>query len=150
MIVSPTNPADRRNRSSTVCAKPSAATGPQFYRGLAMPFFGFNKVGATASEGTIDAFWLESMQGGIYGHYACIEQFSETDFTGDLKMFDVPTLFMHGDADQIVPIDDASLLSSKIVANSTLKVYPGAPHGLCVTLASTVNADLRAFIELSA
>ncbi|SFC42535.1 non-heme chloroperoxidase [Cupriavidus sp. OV038] len=119
----------------------------QFYKDLAVPFFGFNRPGAKVSQGTIDAFWAQGMAGGILGQYACIKEFSEVDYTNDLKKIDVPTLVMHGDDDQIVPIDNAGKLSAKIVKNATLKVYPGAPHGMCVTHADQINADLLAFLN---
>jgi non-heme chloroperoxidase len=124
-----------------------AANRSQFYKDLAMPFFGFNRPNAKVSQGTIDAFWAQGMAGGIYGQYACIKEFSEVDYTEDLKKINVPTLIMHGDDDQIVPIDDAGRLSAKIVKNATLKVYPGAPHGMCVTNAEQINADLLAFLQ---
>jgi non-heme chloroperoxidase len=118
-----------------------------FYRELAVPFFGYNRAGATPSQGVIDDFWRQGMAGGIRPAHACVEQFSETDFTGDLERFDVPTLLIHGDDDQIVPIADASLKTAEIVSDVTLKVFEGAPHGLCVTLADAVNAELLAFIK---
>jgi non-heme chloroperoxidase len=117
----------------------------QFYRDLAIPFYGYNRQGTTPQQGVVDAFWRQGMLGGIKGQYDCVKQFSETDFTDDLKKFDVPTLILHGDDDQIVPIADSALLSSKIVRNATLKVYEGAPHGMCTTLADRVNTDLLAF-----
>jgi non-heme chloroperoxidase len=119
----------------------------QFYKDLALPFFGFNRQGATVSQGTIDAFWAQGMAGGIHGQYLCIREFSEVDYTEDLKKFDVPTLILHGDDDQIVPIDAAGKLSAKLVKNATFKIYEGAPHGMCVTEADKVNADLLAFIN---
>jgi non-heme chloroperoxidase len=119
----------------------------QFFKDLTMPFYGYNKPGAKISQGVVDSFWLQGMQASIKGVYDCIKAFSETDFTDDLKKIDVPTLILQGDADQIVPIDDASRLSAKIVTHSTLKVYPGAPHGMCTTHADQVNADLLAFLK---
>jgi non-heme chloroperoxidase len=119
----------------------------QFFTDLSIPFYGYNKPDAKISQGVLDSFWLQGMQASIKGVYDCIEAFSETDFTDDLKKMDVPTLILQGDADQIVPIDDASRLSSKLVKNSTLKVYPGAPHGMCTTHADQVNADLLAFLK---
>ncbi|SOY60104.1 non-heme chloroperoxidase (Chloride peroxidase) (CPO-F) (Chloroperoxidase F) [Cupriavidus taiwanensis] len=119
----------------------------QFYRDLAVPFFGFNRDGAQASQGTIDAFWAQGMAGGIVGQYACIREFSEVDYTEDLKKIDVPTLLLHGDDDQIVPIGNSARLSAEIVKDATLKVYPGASHGMCVTNADQVNADLLAFLN---
>ncbi len=119
----------------------------QFFQDLSIPFYGYNKPDSKPSQGVRDSFWLQGMQVSIKGAYDCIKAFSETDFTEDLKKIDVPTLILQGDADQIVPIEDASLLSSKLVRNSTLKVYPGAPHGLCTTHADQVNADLLAFLK---
>ena len=119
----------------------------QFFKDLTMPFYGYNKPGAKISQGVQDSFWLQGMQVSIKAAYACIKEFSETDFTEDLKKFDIPTLILHGDADQIVPIGASALMSSKIVKDATLKVYPGAPHGMCTTLAGQVNADLLAFLK---
>jgi non-heme chloroperoxidase len=119
----------------------------QFFKDLSMPFYGYNKPGAKVSQGVRDSFWLQGMQASFKGVYDCIKAFSETDFTDDLKKIDVPTLILQGDADQIVPIDDASRLSAKLVKNSTLKVYPGASHGMCTVNADRVNADLLAFLK---
>ncbi|KVE25067.1 alpha/beta hydrolase [Burkholderia singularis] len=119
----------------------------QFYRDLALPFFGFNRPGAKVSQGTIDAFWAQGMTGGILGQYACVREFSEVDYTEDLAKIDVPTLILHGDDDQIVPIDASARLSAAIIKQATLKVYPGGSHGICVTHADQVNADLLAFLE---
>ncbi|WP_404994136.1 alpha/beta fold hydrolase [Cupriavidus pauculus] len=119
----------------------------QFYKDLAVPFFGFNRPNAKPSQGTIDAFWLQGMAGGVLGQYLCIKEFSEVDYTEDLKKITVPTLILHGDDDQIVPIDNSARLSAKIVKNATLKVYPGASHGMCVINADQVNADLLAFLN---
>ena len=119
----------------------------QFYRDLATPFFGFNRPGAKVSQGTIDAFWAQGMTGGIHGQYLCIKEFSEVDYTEDLKKIDVPALVVHGDDDQIVPIDDSAKLGVELVKHGTLKVYPGGSHGMCVTEADKVNADLLAFLS---
>lgn len=119
----------------------------QFFKELTVPFYGYNKPGAKISQGVQDSFWLQGMLCSIKGAYDCIKAFSETDFTEDLKKFDVPTLILHGDADQIVPIGASALMSSKLVKNATLKVYPGAPHGMCTTLADQVNAELLAFLK---
>jgi len=119
----------------------------QFFKDLTMPFYGYNRTGAKISEGVRDSFWRQGMQVGIKGAYDCIKQFSETDFTADLKKFDIPTLIVHGDDDQIVPIGAAGMLSAKIVPNAQLKVYPGAPHGLAQTRQDEFNADLLAFIK---
>jgi non-heme chloroperoxidase len=124
-----------------------ASNRSQFYKDLAVPFFGFNRPNAKISQGTIDEFWREGMLGSVQGQYECIKQFSEVDYTADLKKIDVPTLVLHGDDDQIVPIDQAGRLSAKIVKNATLKVYPGAPHGMCTTEADKVNADLLEFLQ---
>ncbi|WP_114811640.1 alpha/beta fold hydrolase [Paraburkholderia kururiensis] len=124
-----------------------AENRPQFYRDLATPFFGFNRPEAKVSQGAIDAFVIQGMAGSIYGQYQCIHEFSEVDYTEDLKKIDVPTLILHGDDDQIVPIDNAGRLSAKIVKNATLKVYAGASHGMCVVNADQVNADLLAFLQ---
>ncbi len=119
----------------------------QFFKDLSAPFYGANRSGAKVSQGLRDSFWLQAMLCGFPGAYDCIKAFSETDFTEDLKKFDVPTLIMHGDDDQIVPIGAAALLSSKIVKGAILKVYPAAPHGMCSTLKDEVNVDLLAFIK---
>ena len=122
----------------------------QFFKDLSMPFYGFNRPGANISQGLRDSFWLQGMLAGHKAVFDCVKAFSETDFTEDLKKFDVPTLILHGDDDQIVPIGAAAMLSSKIVKGATLKVYPGAPHGMCSTLKDRVNAELLAFFERSA
>src|SRR5580693_6621553 len=118
-----------------------------FWRDLSLPFYGYNRPGAKISEGVRQTFWLQGMMAGFPASYFCIKAFSETDLTEDLKKFDVPTLILHGDDDQIVPIADSALLSAKIVKNATLKVYHGAPHGMCTTLKQRVNEDLLAFIK---
>ena len=119
----------------------------QFYKDLAVPFFNFNRPDAKISQGIIDAFWLQGMMGSFKGQFDCIKQFSETDFTEDLKKIDVPTLILHGDDDQIVPIANSAMLSAKLVKKSTLRVYPGSSHGMCVTHADKVNADLLSFLR---
>ena len=119
----------------------------QFFKDLAVPFYGYNRSGAKVSQGVIDSFWQQGMWGGILALHDCVHEFSEVDYTEDLKKFDVPTLILHGDDDQIVPIDDAGKLSAKIVKDATLKIYPGAPHGMCTTMADQVNADLLAFLN---
>jgi non-heme chloroperoxidase len=118
-----------------------------FWWQLSMPFYGYNRPGANVSEGVRQSFWLQGMMAGFPASYFCIKAFSETDTTEDLKKFDVPTLFLHGDDDQIVPIVAAAMLSSKIVKGAQLKVYKGAPHGMCTTLKDQVNADLLEFIK---
>jgi non-heme chloroperoxidase len=119
----------------------------QFYKDLSLPFYGYNKPNAKISGGVRESFWLQGMLGSVKSQYDTVKAFSETDFNEDLKKFDVPTLILHGDADQIVPIVAAGLMSAKIVKGAKLKVYPGAPHGMCTTLADEVNADLLAFIK---
>jgi non-heme chloroperoxidase len=120
----------------------------QFYMDLASgPFFGANRPGAKVSQGMIGSFWLQGMQAGHKNTFDCIKAFSETDFTEDLKKFDVPTLIIHGDDDQIVPIGAAALRSSKLVNNAILKIYAGAPHGLAYTHKDQLNADLLTFIK---
>ena len=119
----------------------------QFYRDLAYPFFGANRPGSDVSEGARDAFWLQSEQAGLKNSYECIKAFSETDLTEDLKRFDVPTLIVHGDDDQIVPIVASALISSKIVEDAILKIYEGGPHGLAVTHKDRLNDDLLTFIR---
>jgi len=126
-----------------------AANRPQFYRDITLPFYGYNRPGAKISEGIREHWWLQGMLGGMKAHYDCIKAFSETDFTEDLKKFDVPTLILHGDDDQIVPIQAAALQSAKIVKGAKLKVYPGFPHGMPATNADQINADLLAFFEQS-
>ena len=123
------------------------ANRSQFFRDLAIPFHGYNREGAVVSPGVVEAFWLQGMQGGLKGELDCIKQFSETDFTEDLKKFDVPTLIAHGDDDQIVPIATSALVSVKLVKDATLKIYPGGPHGLATTRADELNADLVEFIR---
>lgn len=119
----------------------------QFYKDLAIPFYGSNRPGAKVSQGMIDSFWLQGMQGGLKGQYDCIKEFSEVDYTGDLKKINVPTLIVHGDDDQIVPIEASAMLSAKIVKDATLKIYPAAPHGLATTHQDQLNVDLLAFIK---
>jgi non-heme chloroperoxidase len=119
----------------------------QFYKDLALPFYGANRPGAKVSQGILDSFWRQGMLGSIKGQYDCIHEFSEVDYTEDLAKIDVPTLVLQGDDDQIVPIEDSGRLTAKIVKNATLKVYAGAPHGMCTTHANKVNADLLEFLK---
>jgi len=119
----------------------------QFFKDLSAPFFGANRPGSNVSQGVRDAFWVLSMQAGLKGAYDCIKVFSETDLTEDLKKFDVPTLILHGDDDQIVPIADSALLAAKIVKDATLKVIKGAPHGMPMTLKNEINAELLQFFR---
>jgi non-heme chloroperoxidase len=119
----------------------------QFMTDFRVPFFGFNRPGAKVSQGLLDSFLLQSMLASLLATYECIKAFAQTDFTEDLKRFDVPTLLMHGDDDQVVPIGITALVSSKIVKEATLKVYPGLPHGMCSTHKDLINADLLEFIS---
>jgi non-heme chloroperoxidase len=124
-----------------------AANRSQFYKDLAVSFFGYNRPGAQASQGIIDAFWAQGMMGSIQGQYECIKQFSEVDYTGDLKEIDKPVLLLHGDGDQIVPIDNSARKAVGLIPDATLKVYPGLSHGMCVVNADVVNADLLEFVK---
>ena len=124
-----------------------AADRSQFFKELSTPFYGYNRPNAKVSQGVKDAFWLAGMMGSLKGELDCIKAFSETDFTTDLKQFDVPTLFLHGDDDQIVPIGDSAMIASKLVKGATLKVYPGSSHGMCTVDKDKVNADLLEFIR---
>jgi len=119
----------------------------QFMNDFSIPFFGYNRPGAKVSQGILDSFRLQVMLGGLPNVYFCVKAFGETDFTEDLKRFDVPTLILHGDDDQVVPIGITALVSSKIVKGATLKVYPGLPHGMCSTHKDLINADLLEFIK---
>jgi non-heme chloroperoxidase len=119
----------------------------QFFKDLSMPFYGYNKPGAKISEGLRESFWMQSMMCGLPAAYFCVKAFSETDMTEDLKKFDIPTLIMHGDADQIVPIGASAMLSAKLIKGAILKVYAGLPHGMCSTHKDMINADLSEFIR---
>ena len=125
-----------------------SADRSQFFKDLAAgPFFGANRTGSKVSKGMIDWFWLQGMQAGHKNTYDCIKAFSETDFTEDLKKFDLPTLIVHGDDDQIVPFGAAGLRSSKLIKNAALRIYAGAPHGLVDTHKDQLNSDLLAFLK---
>jgi len=119
----------------------------QFFKDLTTTFYGANRSGLSVSQGLRDSFWLQAMQSGFIGVLECIKAFSETNFTADLKKFDVPTLILHGDDDQIVPIADLAMLTVKLIKYAKLKVYPGAPHGLCSTHKNQLNMDLLAFLR---
>jgi non-heme chloroperoxidase len=121
----------------------------QFFKDLSAPFYGANRDAAKVSQGLRDSFWLQGMLCGLKAAYDCIKAFSETDFTEDLKKFDVPTLILHGDDDQIVPIADSAMLSAKLVKGATLKIIPGAPHGMCSTHKDQINSELLAFLQRS-
>ena len=148
MVKTPSNPGGLPREVFDGLRAQLAANRAQFYRDLpAGPFYGFNRPGAQVSEGIIQNWWRQGMMGSAKAHYDGIVAFSETDFTPDLKKITVPTLVMHADDDQIVPYEDAGLLSARIVKGATLKVYEGFPHGMCTTHAETINADLMAFIQ---
>ena len=124
-----------------------AGNRPEFYWELTLPFYGYNRPGAKISENIRRHWWMQSMMGSVWAAYECVKVFSETDFTEDLKKIDVPTLVMHGTDDQIVPIADSAMLSSKLLKKSTLKIYQGLPHGMCTTHPDVINPDLLAFIK---
>jgi len=124
-----------------------AADRAQFFRDLTLPFYGYNRAAAKVSEGISESFWLQGMMCGMPAAYFCIKAFSETDQYEDLKKIDVPTLVLHGDDDQIVPIGNSALLTAKLIQGATLKVYKGAPHGLCTTHKDEINEELLAFIK---
>jgi non-heme chloroperoxidase len=119
----------------------------QYYQDFNLPFYGYNRPGASISQGVRDNWWRQAMMGGIKAQYDCIAAFSETDFTDDLKAIDVPTLVMHGEDDQIVPFADAGPLSAKLLKRATTRFYPGLPHGMPTTHADLINKDLLAFVE---
>jgi non-heme chloroperoxidase len=127
--------------------KGTAEDRSQFFKDLTMPFYGFNKPDAKVNEGLREAFWLAGMEGSIKAHCDCVHEFSEVDYTDDLRKIDKPTLVIHGDADQIVAIAASALKTAKIVKDAELKVYPGAPHGLAQTEMAKFNADVLAFIK---
>jgi non-heme chloroperoxidase len=148
MLKTPANPGGLPKEVFDGLRAASLADRSKLYKDLAAgPFYGFNRAGAKVSQGVIEAFWMQGMMAGHKNAYDCIKAFSETDFTEDLKAFDVPTLIIHGEDDQIVPIGASAMKSSKLVKGATLKVYPGAPHGLTATHKDQVNQDLLAFIK---
>jgi non-heme chloroperoxidase len=149
MLKTPANPGGLPMEAFDQLRAAVQADRAQFFEDLSAPFYGANRPGAKVSEGLRHSFWLQGMLCGIKAAYDCIKVFSETDLTEDLKKFDVPTLILHGDDDQIVPIGASALLSSKIVKGATLKVIPGAPHGMCSTLKDQINAELLAFLQRS-
>lgn len=147
MLKTASNPAGTPIEAFDGIRKSVQADRSQFFKDLTLPFYGYNRPGARVSEGVRESFWLQGMKAGFPAAYFCIKAFSETDLTEDLKKIDVPTLILHGDDDQIVPIEASAMLSSKIVKNAVLKVYKGASHGLCTTHKDQVNEDLLAFIR---
>ena len=147
MLKTPANPKGTPIDAFDQLRRAVQADRPQFWKDLSLPFYGYNRAGAKISEGVRESFCLQGMMAGFPASYFCIKAFSETDHTEDLKKFDVPTLILHGDDDQIVPIGASAMLSSKIVKGARFKVYPGAPHGMCTTLKDQVNEDLLVFIK---
>jgi non-heme chloroperoxidase len=147
MLKTPANPGGTPREAFDQIRAGVLADRSQFWKDLSLPFYGYNRPGAKASEGVRESFWLQGMMAGLPASYFCIKAFSETDLTEDLKTIDVPTLVLHGDDDQIVPIADSALLSSKIIKNAKLKVYKGAPHGMCTTHKDMVNEELITFIK---
>ena len=147
MLKTPANPAGTPLEEFDKLRAAVVADRSSFWTDLSMPFYGFNRPGAKVSEGLRQSFWLQGIMCGFPGSYFCIKAFSETDTTEDLERFDVPTLIMHGDDDQIVPIGAAAMQSSKIVKGAKLKVYKGFPHGMCQTEKGQINDDLLAFVK---
>ena len=148
LVKTPANPGGLPIEVFDGLRRELAANRAQFYRDFASgPFYSFNRAGAEVSEPVVDNWWRQAMMGGAKAQYDGIKAFSETDFTDDLKIIEVPTLVMHGDDDQIVPIADSALLSAKLLKNGTLKVYEKFPHGMCTTHADAINPDLLAFIK---
>ncbi len=147
MLKTPDNPGGLPIEAFDQLRSAVVADRSKFWKELSLPFYGYNRPGAKVSQGVIESFWLQSMMAGFPASYFCIKAFSETDLTEDLKRFDVPTLILHGDDDQIVPIGASAMLSSKIVKNAKLVVYKGAPHGMCTTLKDRVNEELLAFFR---
>jgi len=147
MLKTPANPGGLPIEAFDAIRAGVQADRSQFFKDLSAPFYGANRPDSKVSQGLRDFFWLQGMTAGIKACYDCIKQFSEVDFTEDLKKIDVPTLLIHGDDDQIVPIADSSMLSVKLIPDARLKIYKGAPHGLCSTLKDRVNADLLAFFS---
>jgi non-heme chloroperoxidase len=147
MLKSDSNPEGLPKKAFDDIRSGVVADRSQFYRDLAVPFYGYNRANAKASQGVIESFWWQGMQGGIKPQFDCIKTFSETDFSADLREIDIPVLLLHGDDDQIVPIDDSAKKSVRLLKKGTLKVIPGGPHGMCTTLADQINNDLLAFIQ---
>ena len=147
MLKTPNNPAGLPIEVFDQLRSAVVADRSKFWKALALPFYSYNRPGAQVSQGVIESFWLQSMMAGFPASYFCIKAFSETDLTEDLKKFDIPTLILHGDDDQIVPIGASAMLSSKIVKHAKLVVYKGAPHGMCTTLKDRVNEELFSFIK---
>jgi non-heme chloroperoxidase len=149
MVKTPNNPGGMPIEDLDKLRTAVQADRSQFWNDLSLPFYGYNRPGAKASDGVRESFWRQGMMAGFPASYFCIKAFSETDQTEDLKKFDVPTLIIQGDDDQIVPFPNAGRLQSKLIKGATLKVYKGAPHGLCTTLKDQVNLELLEFFKRS-
>jgi len=147
MLKTPNNPLGLPIEAFDQLRSAVVADRSAFWKDLSLPFYGYNRPGAKISEGVRESFWLQSMMAGFPASYFCIKAFSETDLTRDCKEFDIPTLILHGDDDQIVPIQASAMQSSKLIANAKLEVYKGAPHGMCTTLKDKVNAELLSFLR---
>jgi non-heme chloroperoxidase len=147
MLKTPANPGGTPIEVFDDQRKAVLSDRSQFWKDLIAPFYGANRPGAKVSQGLRDSFWLQGMMAGLKASYDCIKAFSETDFTEDLKKIDVPTLILHGDDDQVVPIADSAMLTVKLVKGAVLKVIPGAPHGMCSTHKEVINAELLAFVQ---
>jgi len=147
LLKTPSNPGGQPIEVFDQIRASVLADRSQFFKDLSAPFYGANAQGSKVSQGLRDSFWMQGMMAGLKAVYDCIKAFSETDFTGDLKKIDVPTLILHGDADQIVPIDDTARLSAKMITNAQLHVIAGAPHGMCSTLKDVINRELLDFLQ---
>lgn len=147
MVKTPANPGGTPIEVVDQIRAGVLADRSQYFKDLAVPFYGANRPGSKVSQGLHDSFWLQGMLAGHKAVYDCVKQFSETDFSEDLRRIGIPTLVLHGDDDQIVPVTDSALLTAKVVKNATLKLIRGAPHGMCSTHKDTVNAELLAFIK---
>ena len=147
MVKTPANPGGLPLEVLDGMRRSVLADRSQFWKGFCISFYSIDKQGARISEGLRESFWRQCSMAGLPAAYECIKAFSETDFTEDLKKFDVPTLILHGDDDQVVPIADSAMLSAKLIKNAILKVYPGLPHGMCQTHKDLINADLLEFIQ---
>jgi non-heme chloroperoxidase len=147
MLKTPANPGGTPIEAFDQLRAAVQADRSQFWKDLSLPFYGYNRPGAKISQGVRESFWLQGMRAGFAASYFCIKAFSETDLTRDCKEIDKPTLILHGDDDQIVPIGPSAMLSSKLIAGARLEVYKGAPHGMCTTLKDRVNADLLGFLK---
>jgi non-heme chloroperoxidase len=147
MLKTETNPAGTPLKAFDDLRSAVLKDRSQLWKDLSIPFYGYNRPSAKASNGVRESFWLQGMMASLSAAYFCIKAFSETDLTEDLMEFDIPTLILHGDDDQLVPIQASALQSSRIVKDAELKIYKGAPHGMCTTHKDEINADLYAFVK---